>query len=143
MSGAFPPPPPPGVPVAPAPPMQPGLLGAWAAPHRGATILTLGVVSLAINALSMIGGVAFAPCCFGTVLPIALAIPAWVMANTDLRLMQQGRMDPSGISNTSAGRVCAIISVVLSSIGIVLAIIGLIFGVVLLGAAAAAGGARP
>lgn len=128
----------PGMPGSGLPPTQPGPLNA-VAPHRGPTVLTLGIVSLAINLLSMVGGLAFAPCCFGTIIPVGLAIPAWVMANTDVRLMYEGRMDPSGLSPTTAGRVCAIISIVLSSIGIVLALLVVVFGMVLLGAAAASG----
>lgn len=122
--------------------MTPGQLG-MIAPHRGATVLTLGIISLAVNLLSMVGGLAFAPCCFGTIIPVGLAIPAWVMANADLRAMREGRMDPSGLSPTTSGRICAIISLALSALGIVLAILTVVFGAVLLGAAAAAGGGRP
>lgn len=113
------------------------------APHRGATVLTLGIISLAMNLLSMVGGLAFAPCCFGTLIPVGLAIPAWMMANSDIRAMRGGRMDPSGLSPTTSGRICAIISLALSAIGILFAVLAVVFGMVLLGAAAAAGGARP
>lgn len=106
-------------------------------------VLTLGIISLAVNLMSMVGGAVVAPCCFGTLIPIGFAIPAWVMANTDIRLMREGRMDPSGLSTTSAGRVCAIISLAFSAIGLILAIAAVVFGAALLGIAAAASGSRP
>ena len=119
------------------PPISPGPLGAR--PHRGGTILALGIVSLVMNVLSTLVGVAFAPCCFSGLIPIALAIPAWVMANTDLAQMNAGQMDPSGRSATSAGKTCSIISIAISTtvvIGGLLIVLGL---VALAGAAGAAG----
>jgi hypothetical protein len=62
-------------------------------PHRGVLILVLGILGLL--------------CCF------ILGIVAWVMANTDLREMDAGRMDPEGRGLTTAGKVCGIISIVL------------------------------
>jgi hypothetical protein len=114
-----------------------------ALPHRGGTILTLGIVSLAFNVLSAIGGMAFAPCCLTGVVPVATAIPAWVMANRDLRLMQMGQMDAAGLSSTSAGRVCGIISLALSAITVLATVVMMILGVALFAgmAAGAAGGA--
>ncbi len=70
-----------GIPT-PPPPMQ---------PHRGATILVLGIL-----------GIAF--CCI-------LGIIAWLMGGNDLREMDAGRMDPTGRGMTNAGRICGIISV--------------------------------
>jgi hypothetical protein len=68
-------------------------------PHRGTTILVLGILGL----------VACGIC----------GIIAWVMGNQDLKEMDQGIMDPAGRGNTSAGRICGIISVVLSIVAIV------------------------
>lgn len=62
-----------------------------AAPHRGALILTLGVLSLV--------------CCGGFLLgPIA-----WIMGNTDMREIRAGRMDPDGEGLTNAGRICGMV----------------------------------
>lgn len=68
-------------------------------------------------------------CCAG-VIPIALAVPAWLMANNDLRLMSSGLMDPHGRGNTSAGKTCAIISLILSLLAIG---VGLLFLLAALG----------
>jgi predicted Zn finger-like uncharacterized protein len=57
--------------------------------HRGALVLTLGILSLVV--CSVMG-------------PIA-----WVMGNNDLTAMRAGRMDPSGEGITQAGRICGII----------------------------------
>jgi hypothetical protein len=116
--------------------MQPGPLG-LGRPHRGGTVLTLGIVSLALNLMSAVGGLAFAPCCFVTLIPVGLGIPAWVMANTDLRLMRQGEMDASGMSQTAAGRICAIISICLSALGLLLSVLAIALGLAVFGAAAA------
>ncbi len=62
-------------------------------PHRGTTVLVLGILGLVFG-------------CFGVILgPIA-----WVMGNNDLREMDQGIMDPAGRGNTQAGRICGIIA---------------------------------
>jgi hypothetical protein len=86
-------------------------------PHRATTVLVLGILSL----------VACAP----------LGIIAWIMGNTDLREMDGGLMDPSGRSNTSAGRVCGIIGTVLFAVSLVIAIIVILLSVA--GAVAAQG----
>jgi predicted Zn finger-like uncharacterized protein len=69
-------------------------------PHRGTTILVLGIVSLFFA-------------------PIILGPMAWVMGNADLKQMREGRMDPEGKSNTEIGRVLGIISTCLGIAGIV------------------------
>ena len=58
--------------------------------HRGAMVLTLGILSIVI-------------CGF-------LGPVAWVMGNNDLAAMRSGRMDPSGESLTQAGRILGIIA---------------------------------
>lgn len=69
------------------------------APHRGTTVLVLGILSLVL----WIG-------C--GIVALILGIIAWVMGNSDLAEIRAGRMDPEGESATNAGRVCGIISVV-------------------------------
>jgi hypothetical protein len=65
-------------------------------PHRGVTVLVLGVLGINL---------------------FPLGIAAWVMGHHDLIEMDAGRMDPSGRGLTSAGRVCGIVSVLLAGIG--------------------------
>jgi hypothetical protein len=79
-------------------------------PHRGAAILTLGILSLVMT-------------CF------PLGIVAWVMGNTDLEAMRRGRMDPSGEGLTQAGRICGIISTVPVIIACVLGVLAILTGV--------------
>ena len=62
-------------------------------PHRGVAVLVLGIL--------------------GLVLCVICGIIAWVMANTDLRQMDAGIMDPSGRGMTMAGKICGMISVIL------------------------------
>ena len=72
-------------------------------PHRGVAILVFGILS-------------FVVCPF-------FGIAAWVMGNTDLREMAEGRMDPSGRDITQAGRICGIVGTVLVLIPMVLVIL--------------------
>lgn len=67
-------------------------------PHRGGTILTLGILAIFCNV------------CF---IPGACA---WSMGNNDLNAMRAGRMDPSGRGMTQAGQIMGIIGTVLSII---------------------------
>ena len=69
-------------------------------PHRGATILVLGILSLVLGALGLVLG------------PIA-----WILGNSDLKAMRNGQMDPEGEALTNAGRVCGMVA---SIIGLVL-----------------------
>lgn len=69
-------------------------------PHRGTLILVFGILSLVVS-------------CF------PLGIAAWIMGNGDLKQMDAGTMDPSGRSNTNAGRICGIIGTVLLIISVV------------------------
>lgn len=81
----------------PGPP--PGQYAPMMKPHRGGSILALGIIGLV--------------CCG------ICGIIAWVMGNSDLAEMDAGIMDPSGRGLTKAGRIMGIISVVLSIIGII------------------------
>jgi hypothetical protein len=58
-------------------------------------VLVLGILSLVMS-------------CF------VLGIIAWVMGNADLREMQAGVMDPSGMGLAKAGKICGMISVILT-----------------------------
>ena len=63
------------------------------APHRGALILTFGILGIA--------------CCF------PLGIAAWIMGNNDLQQIEAGMMDPSGKGITNAGKICGIVGTIL------------------------------
>jgi len=63
---------------------------------------------------------------------------AWLQANKDLPKMEANTMDPEGLGQTKAGKICGIISVILL---VVFAVIYLLVAVVFAGAVAA-GGAR-
>lgn len=77
-------------------------------PHRGTTILVLGILGLVICA--------------------PLGILAWIMGKGDLAKIDAGLMDPMGRGTTQAGMVLGII-------GTVLFILSLVLGVLLLAAA--------
>ena len=79
-------------------------------PHRATLILVLGILGLVTS-------------CF------PLGIAAWIMGNKDLKEMDAGVMDPSGRSNTNAGRICGMIATILLIIGVVVAIALLALGV--------------
>jgi predicted Zn finger-like uncharacterized protein len=80
-------------------------------PHRGTTILVLGILSLVV-------------CAF-------LGPFAWVMGNGDMRKIREGTMDPEGEGTTQAGRICGMISTILMIVGC--AIYGLIIMIALAG----------
>ncbi|KAF0808300.1 hypothetical protein A6D6_00009 [Alcanivorax xiamenensis] len=61
--------------------------------HRGALVLTLGLISLLV----------FQP----------LGIAPWVIGVQDLRAMREGRMDPEGRGTTMAGMILGIIAIIL------------------------------
>jgi hypothetical protein len=71
-------------------------------PHRGSTVLTLGILSLVL--------------CGPILGPIA-----WIMGNQDMAEIRAGRMDPEGEGTTNAGRICGIIGTILGIVGIVFA----------------------
>ena len=80
-------------------------------PHRGGTILTLGILSLVVCPL--------------------LGIAAWFMAEDDLQQMKRGMMDASGRDVTSAGRVCGMVATglfVLQVLLLCLLLVGASFG---------------
>lgn len=88
-------------------------------PHRGTTVLVLGILSIVV-----------CPIC---------GIFAWIMGNKDLAAIAAGQMDPEGLGNTKAGRICGIIGTILGIIGIIFMIIYFVVIGVAIGAAAASG----
>ena len=65
-------------------------------PHRGGTILVLGILSLVICGL--------------------LGPIAWIMGSIDLAKMRRGEMDNSGYGITQAGWILGIIGTILSAV---------------------------
>lgn len=59
-------------------------------PHRGGTILTLGILSLVVCPL--------------------LGFWAWFKGDEDLEQMKRGKMDSSGRDITNAGRICGMVA---------------------------------
>lgn len=88
-------------------------------PHRGTTILVLGILGLVMC-------------------PI-LGIAAWVMGRADMPKIDAGQMDPEGRGNTQAGMICGIIATVFLVLQLlaVCAYFAIIFAVI--GGAAAGG----
>lgn len=85
-------------------------------PHRGTTVLVLGIL-----------GILICPIC---------GIIAWVMGNKDIPKMLANTMDPQGLGSTKAGKVCGIISVILWALGIIAYVV---FMVLIVGMAASQG----
>ncbi len=82
-------------------------------PHRGTTILVLGILGLVLNFFLLCG--------------LVLGPIAWVMGNSDLREMRAGRMDPEGEGTTNAGRICGIIATILGILGLICSVIYFMF----------------
>jgi hypothetical protein len=61
-------------------------------PHRGTTILVLGILSIVLPLVSIILG------------PLA-----WALGSADLNAIKQGRMDPTGEGTTRAGYICGVV----------------------------------
>lgn len=72
-------------------PVPPAAAAPMYQPHRGTTVLVLGIVGLWFNLFGILGGI------------------AWYMGNEELRRMDAGLSDPTGRSMVTAGKVCGII----------------------------------
>jgi hypothetical protein len=79
--------------------------------HRGGLVLALGILSWAIGCA-------------------VFGIMAWIMGTNDLRDMERGAMDRSGMGLTQAGQIIGMIHALLSLVGLVfLLFAALLFGV--------------
>jgi hypothetical protein len=74
-------------------------------PHRGALVLVLGILSVALTLTGACFPVGF-----------VLGIVSWVMGNRDTRAIAAGRMDPEGEGITQGGRICGIVGTALSTL---------------------------
>jgi hypothetical protein len=79
---------------------------AYAKPHRGGLILTLGLLGLFICGLC--------------------GIAAWQMGNSDLQEMDAGMMDDSGRGLTNAGRIIGIIVTCLIVLNLVIVMLAIL-----------------
>ncbi len=75
-------------------------------PSQATTILVLGILSIV--------------CCG------LLGIAAWVMGNNELKAIDEGRRPPENRGTANAGRICGIVGVVLSALGLILALTGIL-----------------
>jgi hypothetical protein len=75
-------------------------------PHRGALILTLGILSIVLACIPLAGWI--------------LGGASMSMGSTDDRLMEHRQMDRSGRAMTKAGQVCGIFGVFLSTVMFIL-----------------------
>lgn len=69
-------------------------------PHRGTTILVLGILGLVV-----------CPIC---------GIIAWIMGNGDMKKIEAGQMDPGGLGQTKAGKICGMIATILAIVATVI-----------------------
>jgi predicted Zn finger-like uncharacterized protein len=74
-------------------------------PHRGAMVLTFGVLSLVLLSVGCLWPV-------GAV----LGVVAWVMGRGDLGKIRRGDMDPAGQGLTQAGWICGLIGTLLNGL---------------------------
>jgi hypothetical protein len=72
---------------------------------QATTILVLGILSIV--------------CCG------LLGIAAWIMGNSELKAIEEGRRPPENRGNANAGRICGIVGVALSAIGIIFGILAI------------------
>jgi hypothetical protein len=108
-----------------AQPPPPGYSGQ--APHRGSTVLGLGVTALTLTILGVLGS---AVCCLFVPAPmigLACGMPAWFMGRADLSAMDSGMMDQMGRGSTQAGMICGMIA---SAIAILVFVVALVMIVV-------------
>jgi ABC-type Fe3+ transport system permease subunit len=73
---------------------------------QATTILVLGILSIV--------------CCG------LLGIAAWVMGNNELKAIDEGRRPPENRGTANAGRICGIVGVALTALGLVLALSGIL-----------------
>ena len=68
-------------------------------PHRGGLILAFGIMAIVVFPI------------FGPF--------AWIMGNTDLREIRDGRMDPEGEGMTQTGRILGMVATIIAAVSII------------------------
>ena len=94
---------------------QPGAVRRDCEPHRGALVLTLGIISLVCAPL-------FICCGLISIVSLATGLPAWILGHKDLRKMREYSMDPAGSAMTQSGRICGMIGTILACLVLLLQI---------------------
>ncbi len=100
-------------------------------PHRGAAVLSFSAAGACCFALTVVAGLLIRTGTVTTEEPegelllivglialvshVTLSLVAWAMAANDLRLMAEGRMDSAGKAATVAGKVIAMIFVLVTA----------------------------
>ncbi|MBI1903634.1 MAG: hypothetical protein HYS13_21235 [Planctomycetia bacterium] len=79
-------------------------------PHRGGTVMAMGIVSCSVAAIGAI------ICSLLLLVSLPLGIVSWIMARNDLREMAAGTMDVSGRGQTMTGMITGIIATALSAL---------------------------
>jgi hypothetical protein len=64
------------------------------------------------------------------VICMPLGILAWILGSDDLKAMDAGKMDPGGRSSTEVGKVCGMISTILTAIILSICAIMFMFGLI-------------
>jgi hypothetical protein len=78
-------------------------------PHRGALVLTLGILSIALGLVcSVLCSIV------GPLLGVGLALPAVLLGHFDMRAISSGNMDPDGEGQTRIGMILGYIGLGLS-----------------------------
>jgi hypothetical protein len=89
-------------------------------PHRGNTILGLGISGVVLAVFGSMMALSLYVCCPVWLLPLGslgLSIPAWRMGQADLSAMAAVEMDPTGKELTTIGMICGIIGVSIIATG--------------------------
>ena len=73
---------------------------------QATTILILGILSIV--------------CCG------LLGIPAWIMGNNELKAIDEGRRPAENRGTVNAGRICGIVGVALTALGLILTLSGIL-----------------
>ena len=80
-------------------------------PHRAGLILAFGI-------LGLLGGLLSFACCQGLLVFEVFGVLAVIFAREDLKDMAIGRMDPTGMGTTRAGKILAIIGFVFAGLAL-------------------------
>lgn len=107
----------------PPPPQYMPPQGGYIKPHRGTTVLVLGILGLVVCGIC--------------------GIFAWTMGNADLREMDAGVMDRSGRDMTNIGRILGMVACGFMILGVLIFLLWMVVAVVFAGAAAASGSHSP
>ena len=104
-------------------------------PHRGNTVLGVGISGVVLAIFGSMMALSIYFCCPLWLLPLAslgLSIPAWTMGQADLAAMHANQMDPTGKEITTVGMICGIIGVSIIALGATMVVLFIVFYAVLI-----------